>query len=78
MEAWKQACRQANGPPTLSREEPAQRQAQVRRIQPLEAERRRKDQALAEAAALGVLTKKVQALGEEAGDAPSPSPSAKR
>jgi transposase-like protein len=78
IDAWKQACRQANGPQTLSREEHAQRQAQARRIQQLEAELRRKDQALAEAAALLVLTKKVQALWEEAGDATSPSRSAKR
>jgi transposase-like protein len=56
IEAWKQACRQANGPQTRAREEHAQRQAQARRIQPLEAELRRQDPALAEAAALWVLT----------------------
>jgi len=78
MEAWKQACQRANGPQTLSREEHTQRQAQARRIQELEAELRRKDQALAETAALLVLTKKVQALWGEAGDATSPSRSAKR
>jgi transposase len=78
IEAWKQACRRANGPQTLSREEHTQRQAQARRIQALEAELRRKDQALAETAALLVLTKKVQALWEVAGDATSPSQSAKR
>ncbi len=78
IDAWKQACRQANGPQTLSREEHAQRQAQARRIQDLEAELRRKDKALAEAAALLVLTKKVQALWGEAGDATSSSRSAKR
>jgi hypothetical protein len=47
-------------------------------MQDLEAELRRKDKALAEAAALWVLTKKVQALWEEAEDATSPSRSAKR
>jgi transposase len=78
IEAWKQACRRANGPQTASREEQAQRQAQTRRIQELEAELRRKNQALAETAALLVLTKKVQALWEVAGDATSPSRSAKR
>jgi transposase-like protein len=78
IEAWKQACRRANGPQTASREEQAQRQAQVKRIHELEAELRRKDQALAETAALLVLTKKVQALWEVAGDAASPSRSAKR
>jgi transposase-like protein len=78
IEAWKQACQRANGPQTLSREEHTQRQAQARRIQELEAELRRKDQALAETAALLVLTKKVQALWGEAGDATSPSRSAKR
>ena len=77
IEAWKRACQQANGPQTLSREENAQRQAQARRIQELEAELRRKDQALAETAALLVLTKKAQALWGEAGDATSPSRSAK-
>lgn len=78
IEAWKQACRRANGPQTISREEQAQRQAQAKRIHELEAELRRKDQALAETAALLVLTKKVQALWEVAGDATSPSRSAKR
>jgi hypothetical protein len=48
------------------------------RIHELEAELRRKDQALAETAALWVLTKKGQALWGEAGDATSPSRSAKR
>jgi transposase-like protein len=76
MEGWRQACRRANGP--ASREEQAQRPAQAKRIHELEAELRRKDQALAETAALWVLTKKVQALWGEAGDATSPSRSAKR
>ena len=78
IEAWRRACQQANGPQMVSREEHAQRQAQARRIQDLEAELQRKDKALAEAAALLVLTKKVQALWGEAGDAMSPSRSAKR
>jgi hypothetical protein len=72
IEAWKQVCRRANGPQTISREEQTQRQAQVKRIQELEAERRRKDQALAQTAALLVLTKKVQALWGEAGAAHVP------
>jgi transposase-like protein len=74
IEAWRQACQRANGPQPASREE----QAQAKRLQELEAERRRQDQALAETAALGGLTTKVQALGGEAGDAPSPSRSANR
>jgi transposase-like protein len=72
MEAWKRACQRANGPQTLAREEHTQRQAQARRIQALEAELRRKDQALAETAARLVLTKKVQALWEVAGAAHVP------
>ena len=58
IETWKRACQRANGPQTASREEHAQRQAQARRIQDLEAELRRKDKALAETSALLVLTKK--------------------
>src|SRR3990170_107171 len=78
LEAWRQACRRGDGPQTAPPEEQAQRQAQARRIQALEAELTRKDKALAEAAALLVLTKKVQALWAVAGDATSPSRSAKR
>jgi putative transposase len=64
IEAWKRACQRANGPQALSREETAQRQAQARRIQDLEAELRRKDKALAEAAALvGTDKKSAGALG---------------
>jgi hypothetical protein len=78
IEAGRQACRRANGPQTISREEQTQRQAQAQRIHELEAELRRKDQALAETAALWVLTKTVQALWGQAGDATSPSRSAQR
>lgn len=60
---WRQACQQANGAGGLSRlAARARGQTQAKRIKHLERELRRKEKALAEAAALLVLQKKVQAL----------------
>lgn len=68
IRTWRQACEQANqgaGRPPLSETARADRQ----RIRELERELRRKEQALAETAALLVLRKKAQAIWGEAGDA---------
>jgi transposase-like protein len=61
---WRETCREANAP-LPSKAERAE-------IQRLNREVLRKDKALAEAAALLVLQKKVRAIWEESGDAPSP------
>jgi transposase-like protein len=68
--AWRRACAQANATP--GRDGPAelaQRQTQAKRLKELEAELRRKEKALAEAAAWLVLQKKVQTLWGEPEDA---------
>ncbi len=68
IRTWRQACEQANpgaGRPPLSETARADRQ----RIRELERELRRKDQALAETAALLVLRKKAQAIWGEPEDA---------
>ncbi len=65
---WRQACEQANrgaGRPSISETTRADRQ----RIRELEGELQRKEQALAETAALLVLRKKAQAIWGEAEDA---------
>ncbi len=68
--AWRQSCRQANttAAPKVDR---AELKAQGKHIKQLEAELRRKERALAEAAALLVLQKKVQALWEDPEDGKS-------
>jgi hypothetical protein len=61
LQAWRRACEQANASqaaPRLKHEA----QADKRRIQELERELRRKEKALAEAAALLVLRKKAEAI----------------
>jgi transposase-like protein len=70
ISAWTNACTQANASqtPKLDR---TQLKAQVKHIKQLEAELRRKDKALAEAAALLVLQKKVRALWGEPEDGES-------
>ena len=68
IRAWRQACEQANpgvGRPPLSETARADRQ----RIRELERELRRKEQALAETAALLVLRKKARAIRGEPEDA---------
>jgi transposase-like protein len=64
IRAWRDACTQANATPA-PKVDPAQRKAQAKHIKQLEAELRRKDKALAEAAALLMLQKKLQALWGE-------------
>lgn len=68
--AWRQSCLQANAtaPAKVDR---AELKAQSKQIKQLEAELRRKEKALAEAAALLVLQKKVQALWEDPEDGKS-------
>ncbi|MFO1431100.1 MAG: transposase [Candidatus Competibacteraceae bacterium] len=64
LQAWRRACEQANrGTPAAGSGE---RSAERRRIRELEAEWRRKDQALAETAAWRVLRKPAQAIWGEA------------
>jgi len=73
--AWRQSCQQANAtaPPKVDR---AELKAQSKHIKQLQAELSRKERALAEAAALLVLQKKVRALWEDPEDGRSPSGSA--
>ena len=64
ISAWRDACTQANAA-AAPKADPTKLKAQAKHIKQLEAELRRKDKALAEAAALLVLQKKLQALWEE-------------
>lgn len=68
VRAWRGACEGANGSPE-ERVSPAQRAQERKRLRELEKELRRKDKALAEAAALLVLSRKLEALRSEDGDA---------
>lgn len=74
---WKNAFIQGTSP-VASRAEREQMQQQARTIKQLQSELHRKDRALAEAAALLVLEKKVQALWTEPEDEKSTSRSAKK
>ena len=73
--AWRQSCQQANATaaPKVHRTE---LKAQAKHIMQLETELRRKEKALAEAAALLILQKKAQALWEDPEDGKSTSGSA--
>lgn len=62
LERWRQAATQALADPEETRASPQQTRQDRRRIQELERELRRKDKALAETAALLVLSKKVAAI----------------
>ena len=62
LAAWRQSATQALAAPGETRATPQQTKHDQRRIKELERELRRKDKALAEAAALLVLSKKVQAI----------------
>ncbi len=75
ISAWREACLQANAAPAAKLERGKLRE-QAKEIKQLEAELRRKEKALAEAAALLVLQKKVQALWGEPEDGKSSSGSA--
>lgn len=70
ISAWRETCTQANASlsPKVDR---ARLTTQTKQIKQLEAELRRKDKALAEAAALLVLQKKVRAIWEEPEDGKS-------
>lgn len=70
IEAWKQACINGTlGDSELNKEVRSQSQRDRKRIKELEKELRRKEKALAEAAALLVLRKKLDALrGEDSGE----------
>jgi hypothetical protein len=60
--AWRQAATAALAEPEEARASPQQTRQDRRRIKDLERELRRKDKALAETAALLVLSKKVAAI----------------
>jgi transposase len=62
LEQWRQSATQALAEPEEARASPQQTQRDRRRIKELERELRRKDRALAETAALLVLSKKVAAI----------------
>jgi transposase-like protein len=62
LEEWRATARESLAEPEEARASPRQTRADRRRIQELEREVRRKDKALAEAAALLVLSKKVEAI----------------
>jgi transposase-like protein len=72
LAAWRRTCREANES-RPRREEQAERREVKKENQPLHNEPRREEKALAEAAALWVLEKKVQALGGASADARSRS-----
>ncbi len=67
ISTWRELCLQANGA-ALSKVNREKLRQQGKQIKQLESELRRKEKALAEAAALLVLQKKVQALWEEPED----------
>ncbi len=75
IQAWRNTCRQAHDPAAAKVERETLRR-QTKAIKQLEAELRRKEKALAEAAALLMLQKKVQALWEDPEDGKSGSGSA--
>lgn len=62
LERWRQAATQALAEPEEARASPQQTKQDRRRIKELERELQRKEKALAEAAALLVLSKKVEAI----------------
>jgi hypothetical protein len=62
LQQWREAATQSLGAPEEVRASPQQTQHDRRRIKELERELRRKDKALAEAAALLVLSKKIDAI----------------
>jgi transposase-like protein len=71
LAAWRETCREANAA-LPSKAERAERRGEREQLQRLSRELQRKDRALAEAAALLILQKKVRAIWEEPEDAPSP------
>jgi transposase-like protein len=75
--AWRTTCRRANDP-LPSTAEQAERRAERAQITALTRELQRKDRALAEAAALLLLQKKVRAIWEEPAVVPCPTNGASR
>lgn len=75
ISVWRDSCVQANAP-AARKVDRTKLKAQSKHIKQLEAELRRKEKALAEAAALLILQKKVQALWEDPEDGKSISESA--
>lgn len=75
INAWRNACLQANTS-VAAKVDRSELKVQAKHIKQLEAELRRKEKALAEAAALLMLQKKVQALWEDPEDGKSGSGSA--
>ncbi len=68
LSRWREAATQALAEPEEARASPLETKADRKRIQTLERELRRKDKALAETAALLVLSKKVEAIFNTGGD----------
>jgi hypothetical protein len=68
LEQWRDNATQALAEPEEVRASPQQTKQYRRRIKELEREVRRKDRALAETAALLVLSKKVEAIFHKGGD----------
>ncbi len=69
LRRWKQSCIEGNMTTNdHKKQQAAQAKSDKKRIKQLERELKRKDKALAEAAALLVLSKKLNALWEEDGD----------
>lgn len=66
--AWRQSATQALAEPEEARASPSQTKEDGRRIKELERDLRRKNAALAETAALLVLSKKMEALFNKGGD----------
>jgi len=62
LQQWRDSATQALAEPSEKRASPQQTKEDRRRIKELERELRRKDKALAETAALLVLSKKVEAI----------------
>ena len=62
LEQWRQSATQALAEPVETRASPRETRADRQRIKELERELRRKDKALAETAALLVLSKKLEAI----------------
>jgi transposase len=69
LEKWRQSATEALAEPEEARASPQQTRQDRRRIQELERELKRKDKALAETAALLVLSKKLSAIFGEGADA---------
>ena len=65
LEQWRESATQALAAPEEARASPRETKADRRRIKELERELRRKDKALAETAALLVLSKKLEAIFQQ-------------